>query len=499
LSPSSRDDTADIAQLAQGGRTNVIGFVLRLAGRIPFLAIGGRMYGAAALGRMAYAVLVIEFVAQIATNGMRRGLAQQFARGDRREVNEACNALLISLIIALPLILALHYVPQIMFPRSSADGWDRMLPLVIIPIAWTDILLAALAFRFDVQATVRARSLVEPWTISIAALIFFYLSRDDGLIAAYALAMGAAFGTALVAFIREFGLPRGWRLEPRWLIDMAKRNLPLSAADAIEWGSRRIDLAILGLFVVPEIVGVYYVAQQVASLPQRLKMSFDPVLGPAIARKLEVGDAKGVASQIGQVGFWIIAAQLGIALAFGWTATGVMGLVGPKSAFVGGAKALRFLMAAEVVAAIGVVSESALVYIAPKRNLLISALTISLQVTLTTATMALVPLWGWTLRWQAAAPAMVLCLSLLLSSVLKARLAGRVLGAPVRALRWPLLAAAVAASVVGFAFLQFAEWVDLALGVPAIVAIYAATIWHFGFAPADRALFARARLDPKVA
>src|SRR3546814_4530707 len=59
----------------------------------------------------------------------------------------------------------------------------------------------------------------------------------------------------------------------------ARRNTPLAASDAIEWGSRRLDMAILGLFVSPAVVGIYYVAQQVASLPQKLKTSFDPILG----------------------------------------------------------------------------------------------------------------------------------------------------------------------------------------------------------------------------
>ncbi len=499
MSVAEVDTNGDISRLARGGRTNVIGFGLRLIGRIPFLIIAGRMYGAAALGRMAYTVLVIEFAAQIATNGMRRGLAQQFARGDRREVNEAFNALLVTLIIAVPLIGILSAFPKIMFPNSLTDGWDRLIPLVIVPIAWTDILLAALAFRFDVATTVRARSIVEPWTISIAALVLFYVMPQDGLLTAYVMAMVAAFVVALVAFFSSFGAPRGWRFEPRWLVQLAWENLPLSAADAIEWASRRIDLAILGLFMIPDVVGVYYVAQQVASLPQRLKTSFDPVLGPVIARKLATGDKAGVAAQIGQVGFWIIAAQLGIALAFGWTATGVMGLIGPKSAFVGGAKALCFLMAAEVAAAIGVVSESALVYVARKRNLLISVAMIGLQAALTFLVMLLAPRWGWSIRWQSAAPAMVLCMTLLLSSLLKARLARDVLGAPIRALRSSLVIAALVASLVGLVFWRFAEWVDLGVGIPAIAVVYGTIIWRFGFADADRKLFARPRLDPEVA
>ena len=41
----------DIAALAKGGRTNFFGFLLRLAARLPFLLIAGRLYGPDALGR----------------------------------------------------------------------------------------------------------------------------------------------------------------------------------------------------------------------------------------------------------------------------------------------------------------------------------------------------------------------------------------------------------------------------------------------------------------
>ena len=39
----------------------------------------------------------------------------------------------------------------------------------------------------------------------------------------------------------------------------------------------------LGLFASPAVVGIYYVAQNVASLPAKLKTSFDPILGPVVA------------------------------------------------------------------------------------------------------------------------------------------------------------------------------------------------------------------------
>src|SRR3546814_19425595 len=95
---------------------------------------------------------------------------------------------------------------------------------------------------------------------------------------------------------------------------------------------------------------------------QKLKTSFDPILGPVITRNLGEKNYSAIARQVSQVGFWIIAAQAGIALALGIPGAAVMGLVGPN--FVGGTGALAFLLVAEVVAAPAVVSDAALVYMA---------------------------------------------------------------------------------------------------------------------------------------
>ena len=151
---------------------------------------------------------------------------------------------------------------------------------------------------------------------------------------------------------RHYGRPHGWRPDAGRLWRLARRNLPLAAADGVEWGSRRLDMAILGLFVSPAIVGIYYVAQQVASLPQKLKTSFDPILGPVITRNLAENNLAAIAKQVSQVGFWIIAAQAGGGRGLGIPGEAVMGLVGPH--FVGGTGALAFLLLAEVVAATAV-------------------------------------------------------------------------------------------------------------------------------------------------
>ena len=57
------EESGDIAALARGGRTNFLGFLLRLAARLPFLFIAGRLYGPTALGRFASALVIVELLA----------------------------------------------------------------------------------------------------------------------------------------------------------------------------------------------------------------------------------------------------------------------------------------------------------------------------------------------------------------------------------------------------------------------------------------------------
>jgi O-antigen/teichoic acid export membrane protein len=485
LAPEQAD--ADTAALAKGGRTNFFGFIMRLVARLPFLYFAGRWYGPEAVGRFAFAVLVIELVAQLATLGLKRGLAEQLSAEGADHRHVVWDGMFVAFLASAIGSAILLLLPNIMFPAGDIDSTDRWMALLVFAIAGTDVALAACAYRFDIGATVRARAIVEPWVISVAAAGFWFVSPRDGLMLSYAAAMVGAFLTALIPMIRHYGGPGVWRPQPSHLIMVARRNAPLAAADAIEWGTRRLDLFILGQFTSPTIYGIYYMAQQVASLPQKLKTSFEPILGPVITRNLAEHKFAAVAAQVSQVGFWIIAAQAGIALALGIPGEAVMGLVGPQ--FVGGAGALAFLLAAEVVAATAVVSEAALVYVARHRNLLISLATLALQAVLSVALILVARSMGLDPITYAAAVALALMLALGFASVVKARLLAHVLGAPVNSLRWALVWATAGAAVLGWGATRLPEWAELLVGVPVILGIYAWLIWTRGFGPADRALF----------
>jgi O-antigen/teichoic acid export membrane protein len=491
-------DTQDIDTLAKGGRTNIAGFVLRLAARIPFLFIAGRIYGPDLVGRFAIAVVVVELAALVATLGLKRGLAQALARADRPHSCVVWDALAVAFLASLVASAVLITFPEIMYPNSAIRGLDRWLPCIIVASAWSDVSLAALAYRHDVKATVTARAVVEPWTISVAAYLFSLVTIRDGLVLSYVASMVAALVASIVPFLRSYGLPTGWQPRLGPLIALARTNVPLAGADALEWGSRNVDRFILGVMFPPKIVGIYYMAQQVASLPQKLKTSFDPILGPVITDALARDDRAAIANQVRQVAFWIMAAQAGLALMGSIPGEAVMGVVGPQ--FVAGTAALAFLLTAEVLASTGAVSESALVYIARHRNLAISVGMLAFQVALSFGLIVAMRLAGWPPNYQAAGPAVALMLSVGLTSVIKARLLGGLLAAHVSPLRWPLLWAVLAAIVIGSCFTALPhrlEWAELLFGEPAILATYLFVLWRWAFGPADRALFGKAPVEPR--
>ena len=79
----------------------------------------------------------------------------------------------------------------------------------------------ALAYHNNVGATVRARSIVEPWTISAVAYLWSYWSLRDGLIIAYVASMVAALIAALI--------PLDMVID----IDGTREQLELSGADGL--------------------------------------------------------------------------------------------------------------------------------------------------------------------------------------------------------------------------------------------------------------------------
>lgn len=481
----STSPSADSAALARGGRTNFLGFLLRLSARLPFLILAARLYGAEELGRFAYATMAAELAAALAVVGLKRGLALELARGKAPDSHVVADALTLGVGLSLVATLILFGLPILLFPDGMGHESQRYLALVVPFVVVSDIALAALAFRHRIGAAVTARSIIEPWVLTIAGVVLVFTAwKHSGLLIAYFVSMVAAALASVRPAWRLFGAPAGWR--PSWgrCHAMARRNLPLAGAETIEWITRRLDIFILGRFVSAEIVGIYYVAQQVATLAGKIRSSFDPILAPMLSTALHRGHKAEAAGHLRQVGFWLLAFQIPVVLALGLPAEGILGLFGP--AFATGGLILALLLVAELIAAPAGLAEMALIYCAPRRNLLISGLGLVGQAVLT---VVLVPHGG--LLGGGVGAALALALSLLAVAVGKQIVVGRALDASVGIWRWSLLVASLPVILFGVAARWLPELPQMLVTVPGVLLLFGALIWRWGFRPADRLLFAR--------
>ena len=301
-----------LAALARGGRINFFGFVLALLARLPFLFIAGRMYGAEQLGRFAYAVLIVEFAAQLATLGLKRGLAQQLAKTDKPHVCVVADALLVAAIGSAIAMTILALFPQAMFPNSEITGMEWALPITDLRAGLVGHLPRP---RWPIAMTSARRcgrgrsSSPGPSRSSPSAGIFISEPRrpDHRL-----RAVDGRGADRLGHPVREKLWPAA-RLEPDpgTLWRLARRNLPVAAADAVEWGSRRVDIAVLGLFFSPADRRhlLCRAAGRLAAGQAQDQLRPDPRAGDQ--PNLAEGDKVAVAKQVRQVGFWVIAAQGG--------------------------------------------------------------------------------------------------------------------------------------------------------------------------------------------
>src|SRR3546814_12393650 len=94
--------------------------------------------------------------------------------------------MLITMIASVIAAAVLFAFPQALFPNSSVNGMDRLLPLIILAVAGSDVALAACAYRYDLAATGGARSIVDTWTYShVPSCAVRRLGEECGVLGCY--------------------------------------------------------------------------------------------------------------------------------------------------------------------------------------------------------------------------------------------------------------------------------------------------------------------------
>jgi O-antigen/teichoic acid export membrane protein len=466
--------------IVRGARTTFLGFVLRLGGRFPFLLIAGHFYGKEALGIFAYATAVVELVALIATFGLKRSLLLHLARTTDTH-RAAAEGLCLALLAALSGALLLMLLPGIAFPDVKVSLTLRLFPLVMLAIVLSDVCLAALTHHHLMFPQVVARSIVEPWVLTLTAgALAFTSMKHEALFIAYALAITVAAVVSLTYFSKRFHMRALLHIRFADLIILAKQSAAIWLADIVEVAQRRVDVLILGQLTNPATVGLYYAGQQVATLVSRMRGSFEPILTPVMAKLSAAQDRAVAAHQLDQVRFWLFCAQLAVMLALSLYAKSIMTMIGPD--FGSGATIMILLLLAELFWGVLGIAELPLLFARAKTNVIIGIVAIGIEIV---AAFLLIP------RLSGTGAAIALCAAFLVAGTIKTLLVSKLLDAaphPARLL-WPMVFGAMAVGPSYWLAGHIAFPLSMLAGIPLFLGLYGLLLWHLAFTEADRLLF----------
>jgi O-antigen/teichoic acid export membrane protein len=382
--------------ILRGAQATAAGFAGRLAARLLFLFVAGRLYGPAPFGAYVLAVAAVELAVAVGSLGMKKVVFQLLDEAPDRPRGHVLldTALLVALAsgaLAAAMMAAAALLPETMLPDGSGRALFVLAPMVAGQ-SLLDLFLAATRWRHAIRFEVVARSLIEPWALLAGAAAAWTLGLGaDGLLAGYWCGTLAALAYAGWGARGVLGGVRLTAWRPRRAI--LARTLRLSAAntatDLLNALYTRVDIWLVGLMLGAGPAGVYGMARQVAVPIRQVRQSFDGLLIPLVARTLGARGSKGSGEALASATRLILALQLPMLVAILAAGRPVLGWLG--KGFEQAYWPLLALAAAEVIQAAFSIGDLVFVYLRPRLGLWLTLASIATGVALA---LLLIPRWG---------------------------------------------------------------------------------------------------------
>jgi len=483
----------DLLDVLRGALGALSGFVVRFGARISFLFIAGYVFGAERLGTSAYSIAFVETFAAIAIFGQKRSLfallENDAPEGGVRESQLAFTSILLSLGLSLVFSCFLYFWGWQALGMDDSSPFSPLFAFVIPLIAVSEVFLSLTRHRRKIRYDVIARSITEPWVLTGLVAIAWALNMlDGGLLAAYFGALVASFMVSLWGLANLYSLSAVLRAgtNGKCLRELSVFSAPTAAVDVIALAFRRVDIFLLGVLSSEAIVGIYYAAQNIATLVQKTRHIFDPILAPVVSQTMARRGHDQAAKQLEQVCRWIftiLAIQVAL---LGFFAGSLLELIGTGMA--AGALALILMMVAEALDGTIASAELPIVYRHPRFNLGLSLVSFVVHVA---GCYLLIPEYG------AAGAAGSLLISLSVLNILRIYFAHHLLG--IWVLSTAYLKPTFAMGVTLGSLLLADRYIDLhdvmtwPIGLALGFAVYLGAIKMMGISEEGQALFAKLR------
>jgi O-antigen/teichoic acid export membrane protein len=393
--------TADAGRMiVRGAQATAAGFGGRLAARLLFLFVAGRLFGPAPFGAYVLAVAAVELAVSVGSLGMKKVVFQLLDRagagGDAGPLphvvlDAALLVTLTSLALAAAMMVAALELPRSWVPGGAAAALFVLAPMVAGQ-SLLDLFLAATRWKHAIRWEVLARSIVEPYALLAGAAAAWALGfKGEGLLIGYWSGTLAALAYAVYGARRTlggFGLRR-WRPRGRELWTSFRGSTANTATDLLNALYTRVDLWLVGLLLGEAAAGVYGMAKQVAVPIRQVRQSFDGLLIPLVARTLSARGSQGAGAALASATRLILVLQLPILVALYAAGATLLGWLG--KGFGAAWWPVLALAAAETVQAAFSIGDLVFVYLKPRLGLWLTLGSIAIGAA---AALLLIPRWG---------------------------------------------------------------------------------------------------------
>ncbi|WP_262692829.1 lipopolysaccharide biosynthesis protein [Kordiimonas aestuarii] len=356
---------SDIRDILRGALASLGGFGGRMIARLILMIVAGKLYGPSPLGLLGQIAAITEILAAIAVLGLKRSLPEMLSaiQGEARQAVVIKEALIACLAIATLLTAILGVVWPFLFTDISMP---TALYFAIPAIAFSDTAGAAIRFKRIIRWEILARCVIEPWVFLGAAVILYLLKvPETGLIVAFSLScLGAAAGISI-----GLGNAFGWRgilaapVRLTSVLRIPRKSLPVGVTDIGIMMFRRLDILVLSIVAGHGTTGIYYMAQQIVTIPHKIYQLFEPMMVPVLAKLHHSLRTDIIGSKLAGFCRWTFMLQLAITIPFAIFGGQLLGLFGDE--FASGAIVLAFLLLAELFDGSFALTETALLYAKP--------------------------------------------------------------------------------------------------------------------------------------
>lgn len=306
----------DRRDLRRGAWQILSGFGVRTVARILLIVFVARLYGVSDFGRLGETVAIVELAAALATFGLNKTLLGRLAEADSSaEGKTVLEAFAVAVCMSAAIGGTLWLIWPLVFDPGA--GSLRFAALGIPLIALAEIALTATRHRRTVAWDTIVKAAVKPWSFLLLALIGYFwagvgLTSGQMLILAYvgSLTLSALIAFGVLAFASRFNLFSAHRhFSLSGTFGLARASLPIAINETAVFAFRRLDIILLALVAGPAATGIYYMAQQIGTVVEKVRYLFEPMLAPVIAQS---GSLDAIGYHLRRLCLGIFATQLAI-------------------------------------------------------------------------------------------------------------------------------------------------------------------------------------------